>query len=190
MARAGSTPGTAVVPASTAANALLIGSSLVAAAVPSRWRERALLAWSAALIVGPSVAGVVGSSIGGTSASAVARRARERGRVAATAVEQRAAVFALVIGALLAAQAAAGPVAGYLLDGYGTHGLEALLIVPIIAATVTHLTLTRARPTPTRARPTPTRPAEAEARGPAWWGCDTPKGCGAGWCWWGMLGGV
>ena len=63
-------------------------------------------------------------------------------------VEQRAAVFALVIGALFAAQAAAGPVAGYLFDQYGTGGLAALLVVPIIAAAVTHLTLTRALPHP------------------------------------------
>ena len=142
------------------ASGLLIGSALVAAAaaaaVPSRWREKALLTWSATLIAAPAVAGVVGFSIGGTWASAVALIAcgamfGAAGPANAVAslqlpVEQRAAVFALVIGVLFAAQAAAAPIAGYLFDQYGTTGLAALLIVPIIAAAVTHLTLTRTLP--------------------------------------------
>ena len=150
------------VPASTVASGLLIGSSLVAAAaagaVPSRWRERALLTWSATLIAAPAVVGVVGFSIGGTWASAVALIAcgamfGAAGPANAVAslqlpVEQRAAVFALVIGALFAAQAAAAPIAGYLFDQYGTTGLAALLIVAILAAAATHLTLTRTLPNP------------------------------------------
>jgi hypothetical protein len=147
-------------PAPTVASALLIGSSLVAAAaaaaVPSRWREKALLTWSATLIIAPAVVGVVGFSIGGTWASALAvisggamfGAAGPANAVASLQlpVEQRAAVFALVIGALFAAQAAAAPIAGYLFDQHGTTGLAALLIVPIIAAAVTHLTLTRTVP--------------------------------------------
>jgi MFS family permease len=61
-------------------------------------------------------------------------------------VEQRAAVFALVIGVLFAAQAAAAPIAGYLFDQYGTTGLAALLILSIAITAVTHLTLTRTLP--------------------------------------------
>ncbi len=150
------------VPAPTVASALLMGSAIVAAAaaaaVPSRWRERALLSWSAALTVGPALAGVVGFSIGGTWASAGALiacgamfgAAGPANAVAAMQlpVEKRAAVFALVIGALFAAQAVAGPIAGYLFDQYGTHGLAALLVAPIVAAVVAHLTLTRAVPNP------------------------------------------
>ncbi len=149
-------------PASTVASALLIGSTLVAAAaaaaVPSRWRERALLTWSAALIAGPAAAGVVGFSFGGMWASAVALIAcgamfGASGPANAVAamqlpLEQRAAVYSLVIGALFAAQAVAGPVAGFLFDRYGTTGLAALLIVPILAAAATHLTLTRSLPAP------------------------------------------
>ncbi len=145
---------------SALASALLMGSAMVAAAaaaaVPSRWRERALLTWSAALIAGPAAAGVVGFSIGGTWASAVALvacgamfgAAGPANAVAAMQlpVEQRAAVYALVIGILFAAQAAAGPVAGFLFDQFGTAGLAGLLIVPILAALLTHLTLTRAVP--------------------------------------------
>ena len=152
----------ATVPASTVASGLLIGSTLVAAAasavVPSRWREKALLSWSATLIAAPALVGVVGFAIGGTWASAVALVAcgamfGAAGPANAVAslqlpVEQRAAVFALVIGALFAAQAAAAPIAGYLFDQYGTTGLAALLIVPILAAAVTHLTLTRTLPNP------------------------------------------
>lgn len=158
---AGTLP-TADLPASTVASGLLIGSTLVAAAaaaaVPSRWRERALLTWSTALIVAPATIGVVGFSIGGTSASAIALiacgamfgAAGPANAVAAMQlpVEQRAAVYSLVIGALFAAQALAGPVAGYLFDQHGTTGLAALLILPILAATTTHLTLTRTMPRP------------------------------------------
>ncbi len=146
--------------ASTVASALLIGSSLVAAAaagaVPSRWRERALLTWSAALVAAPAAVGVIGFSIGGTWASAVALIAcgamfGAAGPANAVAslqlpLEQRAAVFALVIGALFAAQAAAAPIAGYVFDAHGTPGLATLLLAPIVAAAVTHLTLTRAVP--------------------------------------------
>lgn len=147
-------------PASTVASGLLIGSALVAAAaaaaVPSHWREKALLSWSATLIAAPAAAGVIGFSIGGTWASAVALitcgamfgAAGPANAVASLQlpVEQRAAVFALVIGVLFAAQAAAAPIAGYLFDQYGTTGLAALLTIPIAAAATTHLTLTRTLP--------------------------------------------
>ena len=152
-------PDTAL-PASTVASGLLIGSALVAAAaaaaVPSHWREKALLTWSATLIAAPAAAGVVGFSIGGTWASAVALitcgamfgAAGPANAVASLQlpVDQRAAVFALVIGALFATQAAAAPIAGYLFDHHGTTGLAALLTIPIAAAAVTHLTLTRTLP--------------------------------------------
>ena len=152
----------ATMPASAVASGLLIGSSLVAAAaaaaVPSHWREKALLSWSAVLIAGPAGAGVLGFGIGGTWASAVALivcgamfgAAGPANAVASLQlpVEQRAAVFALVIGVLFAAQAAAAPIAGYLFDQYGTTGLAALLVVPILAAAVAHLTLTRTLPNP------------------------------------------
>lgn len=148
------------VPATTMASALLIGSTLVAAAasaaVPSRWRERALLTWSAALIAVPAMAGLVGFTIGGTWASAAALivcgamfgAAGPANAVAAMQLpaQERAAVFSLVIGALFAAQALAGPVAGYLLDQYGTTGLATLLVFPILAATATHVALTRTMP--------------------------------------------
>ncbi len=151
------------VPAATVASGLLIGSSLVAsaaaAAVPSQWREKALLTWSAALIAAPAAVGALGFALGGTWASALALitcgamfgAAGPANAVASLQlpVEQRAAVFALVIGALFAAQAAAAPIAGYLYDRYGTTGLAALLAVAILAAAATHLTLTRTLPNPT-----------------------------------------
>jgi MFS family permease len=63
-------------------------------------------------------------------------------------VEKRAAVFALVIGALFAAQAVAVPIAGLLYDQYGTTGLAALLLVAILGSAVTHVMLTRPLPDP------------------------------------------
>ncbi|MGB7982351.1 MAG: MFS transporter [Candidatus Nanopelagicales bacterium] len=168
------TLGGTTVPTSTVASALLMGSTLVAAAaavaVPSRWRERALLTWSAALIIGPAMAGVIGFGIGGPWASTVALiacgamfgAAGPANAVAAMQlpVDKRAAVFALVIGALFAAQAVAGPIAGYLFDQYGTDGLAAMLVVPVLAAAVAHLTLTR-----TWTGPAPTQPAEPDPDG-------------------------
>jgi MFS family permease len=152
------------VPAESLAAALYIGSALTAAvaaaAVPSRWRERALLSWSAALIAGPAAAGIVLFSGGGAWPWAPAAGLVVCGAMFGAAgpanavaslqlpVEKRAAVFALVIGALFAAQAVAGPIGGYLFDQYGTNGLAALLVLPIVAAAVIHLAITRSRVDP------------------------------------------
>jgi hypothetical protein len=165
--------GGAPLPEEAAAAVLLIGCTLVAAvtaaAVPPGWRERALLTWTAALIAGPAFAGALGFLVGGAWMPAIALvvcgamfgAVGPANAVAAIQLpaHQRAAVFALVIGALYAAQAVAGPFAGLVFDEFGPRGLAGLLVVPIIATVITHVLMTRRVP-PSHA-PSPAVPEHA-----------------------------
>jgi MFS family permease len=133
-------------------SAMLVGSTglsiLAAAVIPVDWRERKLMQLSAVLVIVPALVACVGLFIGGWAAFigmiflgciyAAIASANVLASMRLPAVD-RAAVFALVMGGVAAAEVVFVPIGGWLFDRWEGRGLALLLFVTAALAAALYL---------------------------------------------------